>query len=197
MNYQKNMRFLIFKDDINEEIIAFFQDLYQDLEIVRKNHHIILFFVDKYFDNIKEIIDALTVDFTMVIHYHEGFMLKHNFDDSFIENYINLVIKYDLLKESYTNLFSFVYLVFNQDVKELLNYYTKEVLNPIINKNNNRIILNKYFDNNLNVLKTSKDLIINRNSLTLRLETLSKAIGYNLQDFKVASMVMFLLNMKI
>lgn len=197
MGYQKNTRLLVFKDDINEEIIAFFKDLYQDVKIIKQDHHIILFFVDKYFDNIKELIDALIVDFTVVINYHEGIMLNSQTEDSFIEQYLKLIIKYDLLKESYTNIFSLIYFLSNKDVKDFFGQYVKNILNPIINKNNNRIILNKFFDNNLNVLKTSKDLFINRNSLTLRLETISKQIGYNIQDFKVASMIMLLLNMKI
>ena len=197
MSYQKNTRLLVFKDDINEEIIAFFKDLYHDVKIIKQDHHIILFFVDKYFDNIKELIDTLIVDFTVVINYHEGIMLNSQTEDRFIEQYLKLIIKYDLLKESYTNIFSLIYFLSNKDVKDFFGQYVKNILNPIINKNNNRIILNKFFDNNLNVLKTSKDLFINRNSLTLRLETISKQVGYNIQDFKVASMILLLLNMKI
>ena len=196
MEFKKNMRFVVTNKITNRDIINLFCDLYKDVNVVNVGDYTVIYYVDDFFENIKDLVETIVIDFGEVINIHEAFSLNPNIDLDFVNDYINLVIKYNLLKEPYTNMTDLMYYIGNDDVKGLIKRYQQEILMPIISKNGNRLILQKYFDNNLNVLKTSKDLFINRNSLLLRLESLSKKIGYNVQDFKVASMILFIMNMK-
>lgn len=196
MEFKKNMRFVVTNKITNRDIINLFCDLYKDVSVVNVGDYTVIYYVDDFFENIKDLVETIVIDFGEVINIHEAFSLNPHIDLDLVNDYINLVIKYNLLKEPYTNMTDLMYYIGNDDVKGLIKRYQQEILMPIISKNGNRLILQKYFDNNLNVLKTSKDLFINRNSLLLRLESLSKKIGYNVQDFKVASMILFIMNMK-
>ena len=60
--------------------------------------------------------------------------------------------------------------------------------------------INKFFENNLNVSETSRQLYIHRNTLVYRLERLEKAIGLDIRKFddamtfKIAMMVIAHMN---
>lgn len=196
MEYKKNMRFIILNKTKNEEIISLIKDLYKEVYIENRSNITIIYYVDNYYENIKDLIDTIILDFGEVISIHEGFSLNKHVDHSLVDIYIDLVIKYNLLKDNYTNLIDLSFYSNNVDVSRFIVKFNKQILQPIINKDDNRIILNKFFENNLNVLKTSKDLFINRNSLLLRLESISRKIGYNIQDFKTASLVFTIMNLK-
>ena len=49
--------------------------------------------------------------------------------------------------------------------------------------------INKFFENNLNVSETSRQLFIHRNTLVYRIEKLQKATGLDIRTFKIAMMV--------
>ena len=78
--------------------------------------------------------------------------------------------------------------------EELMKELKEVYFNPILNKNNNKNVLDVYFKNDLNVSKSAKDLYLNRNSLINRLESISKEIGYNIQSFKIACIILFIIN---
>ena len=77
-------------------------------------------------------------------------------------------------------------------MKELKESY----FNPILNKNNTKTVLDVFFKNDLNVSKTAKDLYLNRNSLINRLDSFSKEVGYNVQSFKFATIMLLIMNLR-
>ena len=77
-------------------------------------------------------------------------------------------------------------------MKELKEFY----FNPILTKNNTKNELEVFFKNDLNVSKTAKELYLNRNSLINRLDSFSKEVGYNVQSFKFATIMLLIMNLK-
>ena len=43
--------------------------------------------------------------------------------------------------------------------------------------------INKFFDNNLNISETARQLYVHRNTLVYRLERIEKAIGLDIRSF--------------
>ena len=86
-------------------------------------------------------------------------------------------------------------MVFSKDNKQIMPLLTemkKYLIDPVLNKNNNRETLNAFFDNDLNVSKTAKVLYLNRNSLINRLDIISKELGMDVQNFKNAALLLLL-----
>ncbi len=80
----------------------------------------------------------------------------------------------------------------------LCRIFVKEVFKDVLPEDIDEEILvtvNKFFENNLNVSETSRQLYIHRNTLVYRIEKLEKAIGLDMRNFddaltfKIASMV--------
>lgn len=53
-----------------------------------------------------------------------------------------------------------------------------------------------FFKNNLNIIKTSKDAIIHRNTLVYRLEKIKKMLGLDIRDFEDAVTLQILMVLK-
>ncbi len=66
--------------------------------------------------------------------------------------------------------------VFKTNITDSSNTFNQEILNTI----------EVFFNNNLNISDTSKELYIHRNTLLYRLEKINKATGYDLKNFKEA-----------
>jgi len=189
----KKTRFIIVTEIKSREIINLLKDLYTSLDIKYYNDLLLITYNESFDQPIEEIIETINIDFGTSIHVHEGFILNKNFNNNFLNEYITFVKENNLLKQQYTNLTDIFYLIRKSNARDILNDYYIYILKPLIEKEDNRLIIETYFNNNMNVLKTSKVLYMNRNSLTKRLETMSKVIGYNIQTFKVASLVLFLM----
>lgn len=189
----KKTRFIITTNIVNKVIIDLLKDLYKNLKITKYDNCMLMTYTESFDQSIESIMETINIDFGESIHVHEGFILNDHFCKEYIDKYIEQVIKFNLLKSNYTNLVDLFYHVKDNGTREVLNDYYIYILKPVLEKNDNRLIIETFFNNNLNRLKTSKDLYMNRNSLTKRLETMSKVLGYNIQDFNTASMILFIM----
>ena len=147
-------------------------------------------FIKNLFDvDICEILDSLTTDINTDIYVHDaGYIESLTGKEliTYIEGYrtSNKVIKnnsqvVDLIYDPNINNYS-----------EFINICVKKLIYPIKEYID---LVNSLFKNDLNVLKTSKELYINRNSILMKIEQIESKIGLNIQKFQNASAIKFLL----
>ena len=69
----------------------------------------------------------------------------------------------------------------------LCNIFIKEVLGEkitdILDVEEAMSTINKFFENNLNISETARQLYVHRNTLVYRLERIEKAIGLDIRTF--------------
>ena len=85
----------------------------------------------------------------------------------------------------------------------IVNKYAKDliILKPIVLKklnNDSQIekLINGMFDNNLNVSKTSSSVYMHRNTINNKLEVIKDETSLDVQNFKDAMALYFLMNAK-
>lgn len=192
--FKKRVKFLLYVGDLAEEIGTLLQGILNKVSTYYYQGVTIIFFEDDKTLDIQEIFRTISDDFAQSIYIHEGFTINKNIPGSLITNYIDCVKHSSLISKAYSNLTD---LVFGNKINPKFLKQLKEYLvDPLLNKNNNREILDVYFKNDLNVLKTSKELYLNRNSLTNRLEIISRDLGLDVQSFKSAALVLIIMNYK-
>lgn len=193
--FKKRARFLVLKENISEDIYTLLGDFLKKLEIIKVKNNYVLFFEEDGLSNIDEIFQTISDDFSIALHIHEGLTITKNVPGNVIIEYVNAINENNLLSKEYSNLCDFLFSQHSNIKNNFLYTFKKYIVDPVINKSNNRDILEAYFKNDLNVLKTSKELYLNRNSLTNRLEIISRDIGLNIQHFKSASIILIIMNL--
>ena len=192
--FNNHTRFIITSNISNIDILNLLSDLLKDFKILEYSKHQIFFYTDNFEYSIKDIFETISLDYGENINIHEGYVLNKNIEGKNLANYFEAVIKAELLKLNYSDITNIWYIYNSQDIMK--DYY-HNIIKPVLKKSNNYIIINTLFDNNLNILKTSKELFMNRNSLILRIDNISKAIGYNILNIKIASLVLYFMNKKL
>ena len=127
---------------------------------------------------------------------HEGLIINQNISGDLVSHYLGCLNKSSCLMKDYSN---FADLVFNSDrsiVQSLLIEYKINYVDNVLNKNNNRNTIEVFFKNDLNVSQTAKELYLNRNSLINKLDSISKELGFNVESFKFASVLLALMTLK-
>ena len=195
--FKKRVKFLLYVGDLAEEIGTLLQGILNKVSTYYYQGVTIIFFEDDKTLDIQEIFRTISDDFAQSIYIHEGFTLNKNIPGSLITSYIECIKEASLLSKEYSNLTDLVFSSENMNIgNSFLKQLKQYLVDPLLNKNNNRTILDVYFKNDLNVLKTSKELYLNRNSLTNRLEIISRDLGLDVQSFKSAAVVLIIMNYK-
>lgn len=193
--FKKRARFIVLKENVSKDIYTLLNDFLKKLEIIKIEEYYVMFFEEEGLTNINEIFQTISDDFGVALHIHEGLTISKNVPGKVVLEYVDALSDTTLLNKEYSNLCDFLFLEHSDSKNSVLYTYKTYIVDPIINKSNNREILDVYFKNDLNVLKTSKDLYLNRNSLTNRLEIISRDIGLNIQHFKPASIILIITNL--
>ena len=194
--FKKKMRFVVLTGNLSEEIINLLNEIYLELEILKIEKNTILFYEEEWNHNIYEIIQTISDDFGQQIFIHEGLIINQNISGDLVSHYLGCLNKSSCLMKDYSN---FADLVFNSDrsiVQSLLIKYKINYVDNVLNKNNNRNTIEVFFKNDLNVSQTAKELYLNRNSLINKLDSISKELGFNVESFKFASVLLALMTLK-
>lgn len=172
-------------DHIIEELIA---EVYSYTSIKFKNL-VVYFIYDNHDISIKELFQTLSGDIQDDIFVHVGpFMQRMSGVDfvTYLECYRNSNIRtkknstvVDLILETHLDCYN--------DFLKVLNILLLDPIKEHID------LVKVLFRNDLNVLKTSKELYINRNSVLFRIESIENKIGINIQKFKGACAIKILL----
>lgn len=190
--FKKRKCFLILETVENHNLIELLNDVLIDLEIIKINNYQVVFYEDDELINIKELFNTISDDFGYMFNVHEGLTINQNVPGSFIAYYLASVNETNILKKGYSNISDLVFSIENKQLTPLLTEMKKHLIEPVLNKNNNRETLNAFFNNDLNVSKTAKGLYLNRNSLINRLDIISKELGMDVQNFKNAALILLL-----
>lgn len=187
--------FLIYVDKNRYEVLSLMKKYYDSeaiISFVYKNYVVVIGNFEDELEHAKSITDIITSDafVTSYISY-ENFQgateeLAKAYKDA--ASYIEIGIKYNLKGKIYNGenlLFEKTIYNVNSDVKEELFDSFKDKFIKFDNEMINTI--DEFLDNGLNISEASKKLYIHRNTLIYRLDKIQKDTGYDIRDFRQAT----------
>lgn len=194
--FKNKMRFVVVSGILNEDIKSLIEEIYPSLETLKMDNSTILFYEEEWTQNISDIFQTISYDFEKQLFIHEGLIIDKNISGELISHYLGCLNKTNWSAKDYTNI---VDLVLNSEtniINSLLIELKTNYIDHILNKNNNSNIIEVFFKNDLNVSQTAKDLYLNRNSLINKLDSISKELGFNVQSFRFASILLVIMSIK-
>ena len=194
--FKNKMRFVVVSGILNEDIKSLIEEIYPSLETLKMDNSTILFYEEEWTQSISDIFQTISYDFEKQLFIHEGLIIDKNISGELISHYLGCLNKTNWSAKDYTNI---VDLVLNSEtniINSLLIELKTNYIDHILNKNNNSNIIEVFFKNDLNVSQTAKDLYLNRNSLINKLDSISKELGFNVQSFRFASILLVIMSIK-
>ena len=147
-------------------------------------------FIKNLFDiDIFEIFNTLTIDLEEDIYVHDAGYIESLIGKEII-TYIESYRSSAKVNKTNSSIVDLIYDPAMNNYSEFINVCVKKLINPIKDYLD---IIHSLFKNDLNVLKTSKELYINRNSILMKIDQIEAKIGLNIQKFQNASAIKFLL----
>lgn len=191
----KKIRLVIYslKEEDEGVVIDLFESVYKSCFFV-KLYNLCICVYEENVTKASSLLETLSSDLGYDILVHDGFYLNQDIEGRLIVNYIEAY--HECHKFNHKVYSDFSELILAVDMKK---YYglvrkLKETLfdayfmNPSV-----REIVEVMFKNDLNVSLTAKLLYMNRNSLINKLDAIYKDTGLNLQKFKHACFVYFII----
>lgn len=180
---------IMFISSCDTSLIMAIQEILIDPVIYEYKNNTIIFYVDDY-EDISSMIFAISFELGIPFKLHNGIYITKSDDGLIVKEYLDEVINFlSTTSDDLTDLVS--PLKTNKDNYRKL--FEDLVLNKIIVDSITKEMILTYFKCDLNVLKTSKTLYMNRNSLINKLEGIEKQTGINLQKFNHAAAIYLML----
>ena len=177
-----------------DNISMIFEDIIGSLEVIQRDNELIFIYFDDLEFNIKDIVLSISEDFGINIVYFSLPRIYNN-ENKFLEIY-NLFIKYlSNKKQGVFGISDLILEVLKNDFNDTL-VIKNNVLGKVLNDPLNESLIIGMFENNLNVLKTSKMIYMHRNTLNNKLEMIKKESGLNIQIFQDAVAMYLLIKIK-
>lgn len=177
-----------------EKINSLLKDIFQDIQIINYLGLNVVFYFDNEF-SIEFLFQTISDDFGFRIYVHEGMKIRPLTKGYDIITYLNALISCPkLIKKNYSDLTDLLFNLTTSNYFEMIKLLNINLLHHVLAKEENKEILQVFFNNDLNVSKSAKLLYMHRNSLINKLEVMSKEIGLNIQKFKHACAIMILMN---
>lgn len=193
---QKRGRLLLYRTKQaveQEKINNVLEDLLQDIACIDYLGWQIVFYFTSFETELGPVFQAMSEDFGLPLQAHLGIFFDEATPGCDLVAYVKAFIaSFPFLSQSFSQMTD---LVFRLNPKsDVIPIIRKNALKSILHKPESVDILNAFFKNNLNISKSAKALYLHRNSLINKLDNIQKELGLNLQDFRTASAVFFLLN---
>ncbi len=184
----KKVRLMIV-NNTNDNLLSVFSEIFLHANIIKLNDLSLIFYVDDYFD-LTDIIMSVSLDLGLNFKVNNGIYITKSLNNKTILEYISFVNNYFKIT---TEVVSDLVSMLQNNVKDYQEYFKINILPLIIKDTLTKDLVLVYFNNDLNVLKTSKKLYMNRNSLINKLDLIYKSTGVNLQKFSHAATIYMLL----
>lgn len=190
INKKNKVKIIIFENnkDITDTIIDMLEELYKTLIIDYKDLKV--GFIFNHFDiDVEEVFQTLSQDAQLDIYVHNGPFLqdiKGNELLTYIEAYRSSRIR----QKSNSDITDLLFEVNLKNHLEFIQICSKLIIKPI---EEHIDLIKVLFKNDLNVLKTSKELYLNRNSILFKLDMIHQKTGINIQKFKGACAIKILI----
>lgn len=172
--------------DIMEELLGKVDIAYD------KDNIIICYFEDLDF-KVSDVVMSLSDDLGMAFSAYKlpklytkdnKFLSLYNLYNKYLPNMNGFFSTSDLINEALSKDIN--------DAKELKGL----ILNKILDDPMNEVLIRGMFDNDLNVLKTSKSIYMHRNTINNKINNIEKETNLNISKFKDAVSLYILLNIK-
>ena len=186
----KKAKIIIFENnsDITPTIIEMLEELYKIIIIDYKDLKV--GFIFNHFDiDVEELFQTLSQDAQLDIYVHNGPFLqdiKGNELLTYIEAYRSSKIR----SKANSDITDLLFEVNLANHLEFIQICVKLIIKPI---EEHIDLIKVLFKNDLNVLKTSKEIYLNRNSVLFKLDLINQKTGINIQKFKGACAIKILL----
>ena len=191
----KKYQFMFYKTKAEHVLINdLLKDIFNQVEIVKYHDYDLVFYQNKSEMNIEELFRTISFDFGKVIYVHQGFNLSIDAKGEDLLKYINALFNTDVtLEKEYSDACTLLYDAEVKDYEDVASFMKKNFEDVLTNESSLEVI-NAFFINDLNISKTASALYMHRNTLNGKLDTISRQMGLNIQNFKHASAILLLLN---
>lgn len=199
----QNYKFLIVTDKaykpiskpVEEEILNILKDVLGEIVVLDIKGSKVIFFFDRYDTNFEDLFTTISSDFYMDFIVHEGVILQSNerFIQTYIEAYQKLFVK---RMKSVTNVCDLVMMGLSTLDMKIVFFLKKVIIKGIFEEEGVVQIIQTLFQSNLNISQASKELYMHRNTLISKLDQIKKQTGIDLQNFKQASIIHLLIQLK-
>lgn len=191
----KKYNFMLYKTKAEHGLINdLLKDIFNQVEIVKYHDYDLVFYQNKSEMNIEELFRTISFDFGKVIYVHQGFNLSIDAKGEDLLKYINALFNTDVtLEKEYSDACTLLYDAEVKDYEDVASFMKKNFEDVLTNESSLEVI-NAFFINDLNISKTASALYMHRNTLNGKLDTISRQMGLNIQNFKHASAILLLLN---
>ncbi len=191
----KKYNFMLYKTKAEHELInGLLKDIFNQIEIVKYHKYELVFYQNKSEVNIEELFRTISFDFGKTIYVHQGFNLSTEAQGEGLLKYINALFNTSVtFEKEYSDSCTLLYEAAVNDYENIAAFMKKNFEEVLTNEECLQII-NGFFINDLNISKTANALYMHRNTLNGKLDTISRQMGLNIQNFKHASAILLLLN---
>ena len=198
--FKKNVRILIYSVNTQYQLAIeeFLKDLISDIKIINILHYqVAIYSVNKDME-FNQFFTTLSDDIGMPINLHKGLIIT---PETLGKDVIKYIYAYDktakLKHNTYSEMPELIFNLHPEDYIEIITILKKYLFKDILEDDQLITLINKFFENDLNVSQTAKQLYLHRNSLLNRLENIYLQTGFNIQKFNHATALKVILTMDI
>lgn len=183
--------FILKVEDYVNEIIDIVKEVVEGSIILKYMNYLIVLHKYPLEMKAKTLSDSINEDFYSNIQVFEGFKLSSTDHLLFVFS----LYRYHLQGKNYANLQDLIMSMVKRNSK-ILSKLKPVVLKKLNNDFQIEKIINGMFENNLNVSKTSNSVFMHRNTINNKLELIKDETSLDIQSFKDAMAMYFLVNTK-
>ena len=178
----------------NIAVINALEEIFLRVEVIKTSEEIIFVYFDEIDFSLKDVISSIEDDVGEAIF---AFNMPKIFTNS--EKFSRLFEMYrkyfSSKNQGYFEMSDLILETISKNIKDTI--LVKEIiLEKILSDPQNEKLIMEIFNNNLNVLKTSKGIYMHRNTINNRLDIIKKETGLNIQKFKDAVAMYSLMKIK-
>lgn len=192
----QSFRFLVLnidKEEAREKIVDIFVELFGESAVLYINERPVIFYFDNQGYEVKNFLWSIIDDFGIKVSiFNSG---KINSKEAFFTIYHLYETYISPKKFHYFSVGDLVLEIIKKDMQDL-EKYRKILLNNVEDDQQLEKLILAMFDNNLNITKTAHDVYMHRNTINNKLEYIKKETGMNIQEFKDAVSMYWLIKSK-
>lgn len=187
----KDFHFFILRASKHQELKEFISGLIYEAKIIEYEDYLIVIYKEKTGIELKTLSENLKEDFYINIESFEEFKVDT------VENFLKLFVyyRYYLHGKIHSNIKDLIIKVVSKNNKDLIEL-KRIVLKNIYNDSQMEKLIDGMFENNLNVSKTANSVYMHRNTINNKLEIIKDETGLDIQNFKDAMAMYFIMNAK-
>jgi len=177
------------------QIIDLFNDLIINADFIELQDKVIFVYTNELDIDMKDIVEAINFDFATNIYIYESGKV-----------YCKNLGAFNLLFKAYVQASQTLQLNYMSNSDIIINLIKKDsgklnllrpiILNTIAIDSQYEVLVNAMFNNSLNVTKTAKDVFMHRNTINNKLDFIKSETNLNIQKFKDAMAMYWLINAK-